>query len=64
MAERGSFTPTHGTNVRANKSQQWATRQILQLLWRGAPRLAERFAVSIRLIKLKEVPSWNPSRAF
>jgi pimeloyl-ACP methyl ester carboxylesterase len=43
MAERESPTPTYGTNVRTNKSQQWATRRILQLLWHGAPRLAERF---------------------
>lgn len=30
MAERESHTPTYGTNVRTNKSQQWATRQLLQ----------------------------------
>ena len=43
MAERETRTPTYGTNVRTNKSQRWATRRILQLLWHGAPRLAERF---------------------
>jgi pimeloyl-ACP methyl ester carboxylesterase len=43
MAERESPAPTYGTNVRINKSQRWATRQVLQLLWHGAPRLAERF---------------------
>jgi hypothetical protein len=37
MAERESHTPTYGTNVRINKSQRWATRQLLQLLWHGAP---------------------------
>ena len=42
MTERGPHDSTYGTNVRTNKSQQWATRRILQLLWGGAPRLAER----------------------
>jgi len=42
MAERESHISTYGTNVRINKSKQWATRHVLQLLWRGAPRLAER----------------------
>jgi len=42
MAERESLVSTYGTNVRINKSAQWATRKLLQLLWRGAPRLAER----------------------
>jgi len=42
MAEREAPTPTYGTNVRINTSKRWATRRILQLLWHGAPRLAER----------------------
>jgi len=62
MAERGSYTPTYGTNVRANKPQQWATRQILQLLWRGAPRQAERFVEKVFFSPKSSPPSAEEQR--